>query len=597
MLRGLKSERNPVEVGFTVYSLANIDPISQTFDCDFKIVLRWHDARLAKDPDMVSMAATSSMANGACFERVRGRYPGNVVKALEPEMASDSQPHISFANAASVEEVESVYDLTERDFDDLKLYHLGPCRALPPFLLHPEAWTKVLPPHFVAAREEALRKAYELEGRSPPDEGAAAGGEMSQQQESAYVELQGGAPPTPAESAMMGGVAPPGGGPGGYPGDGGPGGGYPPQYPQQGGSPYGYPPPGGPGGYPQQQHVGGGPGEMDYYYDGGQGSVAPPGPGQGHPQYPPPQGGRMMPPQYDSPSRGPHPPPHYHHPGQHPQYGSPSHPYGPGPGMPPPYHGGWQRDVHEEGAFGNGVHHLAGGGMHGSQSFGNGPIGEPGPVDSPHDEAMYMQHVGGHHVVPQDPGYGAHYQQHPQGEDPPGGASVASGAGSALMDRAGDHLRQKRAGASPSRRPDLSSKLEPQPHSALGPGGEEGDESTFDDTRTDAESSYGTSLVSGTSSYTDTTAGERSSRRALILQMAKARMKSGRGAPGAVLEPTSASDLLLLLLLSSSSSPPPPPPPPPPNLPSSSLNKPSSSSSSSSFSFFSPSSSSCVRFE
>ena len=457
--------------------------------------------------------------------------PEELYRLRPPAAGADGQPPPAtsepLGTVAAVEEVESVYDLTERDFDDLKLYHLGPCRALPPFLLHPEAWTKVLPPHFVAAREEALRKAYELEGRSPPDEGAAAGGEMSQQQESAYVELQGGAPPTPAESAMMGGVAPPG--PGGYPGDGGPGGGYPPQYPQQGGSPYGYPPPGGPGGYPQQQHVGGGPGEMDYYYDGsGQGSVAPPGPGQGHPQYPPPQGGRMMPPQYDSPSRGPHPPPHYHHPGQHPQYGSPSHPYGPGPGMPPPYHGGWQRDVHEEGAFGNGVHHLAGGGMHGSQSFGNGPIGEPGPVDSPHDEAMYMQHVGGHHSAPQDPGYGAHYQQHPQGEDPPGGASVASGAGSALMDRAGDRLRQKRAGASPSRRPDLSSKLEPQQ-----PGGEEGDESTFDDTRTDAESSYGTSLVSGTSSYTDTTAGERSSRRALILQMAKARMKSGRGAPGA----------------------------------------------------------------
>lgn len=30
----------------------------------------------------------------------------------------------------AVEEVESVYDLTERDFQDLKLYHLGPCRAL-----------------------------------------------------------------------------------------------------------------------------------------------------------------------------------------------------------------------------------------------------------------------------------------------------------------------------------------------------------------------------------------------------------------------------------------------------------------------------------
>ena len=30
----------------------------------------------------------------------------------------------------AVREVESVYDLTERDFEDLKLYHLGPCRAL-----------------------------------------------------------------------------------------------------------------------------------------------------------------------------------------------------------------------------------------------------------------------------------------------------------------------------------------------------------------------------------------------------------------------------------------------------------------------------------
>jgi hypothetical protein len=29
-----------------------------------------------------------------------------------------------------VEEVEAVYDLTGRDFEDLKLYHLGPCRAL-----------------------------------------------------------------------------------------------------------------------------------------------------------------------------------------------------------------------------------------------------------------------------------------------------------------------------------------------------------------------------------------------------------------------------------------------------------------------------------
>lgn len=51
------------------------------------------------------------------------------------------------------------------------------------------------------------------------------------------------------------------------------------------------------------------------------------------------------------------------------------------------------------------------------------------------------------------------------------------------------------------------------------------DDSTRD-TRTDGESSAGTSLVSG-STYTDTTnPNERNSRRALILQMAKARMKN-----------------------------------------------------------------------
>ncbi|KAL3941952.1 MAG: hypothetical protein SGBAC_003780 [Bacillariaceae sp.] len=58
-----------------------------------------------------------------------------------------------------IQEVESIYDLTERDFDDLKLYHLGPCRALPQYILQPTAWTKVLPPHFNAARNAAISRA------------------------------------------------------------------------------------------------------------------------------------------------------------------------------------------------------------------------------------------------------------------------------------------------------------------------------------------------------------------------------------------------------------------------------------------------------
>jgi hypothetical protein len=66
---------------------------------------------------------------------------------------------------AEVRDVESVYDLTERDFDDLKLYHLGPCRALPQYILQPPAWTKVLPPHFLAARQQAMVRAQEFEGR------------------------------------------------------------------------------------------------------------------------------------------------------------------------------------------------------------------------------------------------------------------------------------------------------------------------------------------------------------------------------------------------------------------------------------------------
>jgi hypothetical protein len=66
---------------------------------------------------------------------------------------------------AAVQEVESVYDLTERDFDDLKLYHLGPCRALPQYILQPQAWTKVLPPHFLAARQQAMIRAEDWEAR------------------------------------------------------------------------------------------------------------------------------------------------------------------------------------------------------------------------------------------------------------------------------------------------------------------------------------------------------------------------------------------------------------------------------------------------
>lgn len=67
-----------------------------------------------------------------------------------------------------------------------------------------------------------------------------------------------------------------------------------------------------------------------------------------------------------------------------------------------------------------------------------------------------------------------------------------------------------------------------------------GDDSTWD-SRTEGESSYGTSLVSGASSFTDTTnPNERNSRRALILQMAKARMKNVKESSNAAAEKNNA---------------------------------------------------------
>lgn len=87
--------------------------------------------------------------------------------SLTPEelyKLEDTEPGLKSLGA--VKEVEAVYDLTERDFDDLKLYHLGPCRALPQYILQPSAWSTVLPPHFMRARKEAILKAQEWQLRN-----------------------------------------------------------------------------------------------------------------------------------------------------------------------------------------------------------------------------------------------------------------------------------------------------------------------------------------------------------------------------------------------------------------------------------------------
>lgn len=182
---------------------------------------------------------------------------------LKPSKSGKPEDNTPLKTVAAVEEIESVYDLTERDFDDLKLYHLGPCRALPPYLLHPEAWTKVLPPHFVAARDQAMIHAMEYEKRNPgaaqPSPSMSRGPQDASSTmmagNSEYVELSGRGRHTPGSRApgmTPQGMGPPSMGPAFTPHYGGmPPMMHPPQHPMQ--------PPGG----AMQYHPGA---EMNYYY-------------------------------------------------------------------------------------------------------------------------------------------------------------------------------------------------------------------------------------------------------------------------------------------------------------------------------------------
>lgn len=252
----------------------------------------------------------------------------------------DAEP---LKSVTAVEEVESVYDLTERDFDDLKLYHLGPCRALPPFLLHPQAWTKVLPPHFIAARNEALSIAQEWESRCPPP--ASAGSQKAQGVPGGASTIAGASPRTTAyvELGQAGGRPPPDSR--GSGGDVGPM--YPMQYPgmhqQQhdpNNAPY-YPPMGYP---PQHQQYGAPPSpidEMHYYYGGPpqfqqQHNMPPGGSTYGNPY----SGGGLH---VDTMSQQLPPGAGMHHP-----YANTQHPHNQ---MGDPH---WM-DVHEEGAFHSGM--------------------------------------------------------------------------------------------------------------------------------------------------------------------------------------------------------------------------------------------------
>lgn len=126
--------------------------------------------------------------------------------SLTPEelykLTQDNTDEPGLKSVAAVEDVESVYDLTDRDFDDLKLYHLGPCRALPPYILQPQAWTKVLPPHFLTAKHRALIRAQRWEDVHGPGSMSMASSPVASAQEYNYR-------PSPIHSGIGVSVPPP----------------------------------------------------------------------------------------------------------------------------------------------------------------------------------------------------------------------------------------------------------------------------------------------------------------------------------------------------------------------------------------------------
>ena len=100
---------------------------------------------LIKDPDQWTLVEKFCFFSGGPINTEEDVYyqadfdgnPIYMLAFLSPSLTpselykletSGAEPGLK--SVAAVDEVESVYDLTDRDFEDLKLYHLGPCRAL-----------------------------------------------------------------------------------------------------------------------------------------------------------------------------------------------------------------------------------------------------------------------------------------------------------------------------------------------------------------------------------------------------------------------------------------------------------------------------------
>tara|TARA_B110001452_G_scaffold217882_1_gene189523 strand:- start:134 stop:1327 length:1194 start_codon:yes stop_codon:yes gene_type:complete len=107
IVRALAGARNPVQVGFTIYSVDRLNPVENSFEVDIKFYTRWHDGAFAADPDMVALRSSGTLANGTPIAKLAcGKFPDVVIKELELATGAGSRPHLDFANATSCELVE-----------------------------------------------------------------------------------------------------------------------------------------------------------------------------------------------------------------------------------------------------------------------------------------------------------------------------------------------------------------------------------------------------------------------------------------------------------------------------------------------------------
>lgn len=110
--------RPPVIVEFSIYSLGSINSQEQNFYAYMKLMIKWYDPDVEKDPDMVSLRDTGKWANGdgPYKKDSKGKFPSWLRKIVDPSTVQFTKPRITFGNAIEINQIgEDVYMINPND--------------------------------------------------------------------------------------------------------------------------------------------------------------------------------------------------------------------------------------------------------------------------------------------------------------------------------------------------------------------------------------------------------------------------------------------------------------------------------------------------